>query len=176
MTDFATPVASCPPARAFQRYWTGYVRFDGRASRSEYWLATLFTALIAAGLVAVVPALTPVWALATLLPSFAVWTRRLRDAGRLRPGLTAFAVNLAAGLAVRFAVPAMLAPYGQSASYRLLARVWTRTPGDAAALWDALTRQPPQVVAALTPGGVTTAASLAAWAALLAFLCRPSKP
>ena len=37
------PVTGCSFKDAIIRYWKGYVRFRGRASRSEYWWAMLFT-------------------------------------------------------------------------------------------------------------------------------------
>ena len=40
------PVTGCSFKDAIIRYWKGYVRFRGRASRSEYWWAMLFTFLV----------------------------------------------------------------------------------------------------------------------------------
>ena len=70
----------------FQRYAT----FEGRASRSEFWYWYLFIFLISIGsaLLAWIPVLGALlavglfaFALAVLLPTYAVIVRRLRDAG-----------------------------------------------------------------------------------------------
>jgi len=88
--------------QAFRRFWRGYARFSGRASRSEYWWATLvltvvtFVALVLPGTIAIlsenltgsssVPpvfvvavVLSLAWLLGTIVPSFAVTARRLHD-------------------------------------------------------------------------------------------------
>ena len=49
-----------------------YADFSGRARRTEYWMFTLFNALISIAL----------YALAVLVPSLAVLVRRLHDTGR----------------------------------------------------------------------------------------------
>lgn len=89
---------------AFIRYWKKYARFDGRASRSEYWWWALADALIVFGLYLVVLAgamvgsrvdsegsFTPGpgiavgvillvgWWLATVVPGLALAARRLHD-------------------------------------------------------------------------------------------------
>ena len=75
--NFSTSVKTC-----FSKYAT----FSGRASRSEYWYFYLFTILIsffgflisseiASGLVGLI-------SLFFLLPSFAVFVRRLHDIGK----------------------------------------------------------------------------------------------
>ncbi len=79
--------------KAFVSYWGNYAKFDGRASRSEFWFAALANGLI--GLVVVVssvsfdanglPSYGPlywIWLLATLLPSLAIYSRRLHDTNR----------------------------------------------------------------------------------------------
>lgn len=67
-----------------------YTNFQGRASRTEYWMFTLFQMLILIGLIVVDVMLSfsmkfglfqPIYALATLIPSFAVAARRLHDIG-----------------------------------------------------------------------------------------------
>jgi uncharacterized membrane protein YhaH (DUF805 family) len=67
-----------------------YARFDGRASRPEFWYWYLFTALTGIGVFiallipfvgAVVGLAWFVWALAVFIPNLAVSVRRLRDAG-----------------------------------------------------------------------------------------------
>lgn len=76
-----------------------YADFSGRARRREYWMFTLITTIISAGLVVIdrqtgmtagpggsgfadqVGVLTTVYYLATLLPTLAVGARRLHDQG-----------------------------------------------------------------------------------------------
>lgn len=68
--------------------WQNYLGFDGRASRTEYWMFTLFNALVVSALsilTALAHALvilTWLYCLAVLIPSLAVQVRRLHDIGR----------------------------------------------------------------------------------------------
>ena len=89
--DFVTAVRTC---------FTKYATFDGRAGRPEFWWFALFTWLVSgiAGAFdgAISFGINPIWwgetpefeffqsvtQLALLLPSLAVATRRLRDAGK----------------------------------------------------------------------------------------------
>ena len=70
-----------------------YAVFGGRARRKEYWLFTLFNMIIAYVLLAIdylvgtdygsnMGLLYTLYILATLLPSLAVFVRRLHDTGR----------------------------------------------------------------------------------------------
>ena len=71
-----------------------YTVFTGRATRSEYWYFSLFTFLITIGLAVIDSALGTVdkttgqgvlgilWSLFILLPTLAVFVRRLHDTGR----------------------------------------------------------------------------------------------
>lgn len=71
-----------------------YVVWAGRATRSEYWYFSLFTFLITIGLAIIDTGLGTVdettgqgvlgalWSLFILLPSLAVFVRRLHDTGR----------------------------------------------------------------------------------------------
>jgi uncharacterized membrane protein YhaH (DUF805 family) len=73
-----------------------YAVFDGRARRKEYWMFTLISILIsmalgfAAGFVGAAMGLSStaitmlalVYSVAVLIPSLAVWTRRMHDTGR----------------------------------------------------------------------------------------------
>jgi uncharacterized membrane protein YhaH (DUF805 family) len=64
-----------------------YAVFDGRASRTEFWMFALFSALISSILPFVgefveIPNLAPVYGLVVLLPSLAVTVRRLHDTER----------------------------------------------------------------------------------------------
>jgi uncharacterized membrane protein YhaH (DUF805 family) len=59
-----------------------YADFKGRAGRPEFWWFALFTLLVTAVPGFFSDLLSAVFLLATLLPSFAAGTRRLRDTGR----------------------------------------------------------------------------------------------
>jgi len=67
---------------AIKYCFTNYANFKGRASRSEYWYFVLFSwlILIVSGLIA--PVLQGLILLGFLIPSLAVWTRRMHDTGR----------------------------------------------------------------------------------------------
>lgn len=98
------PYYGAPFAVAIVRYWKKYVRFDGRASRSEYWWWALADALVILALYVVVllgalvgssvdpeGSFTPgpgaavggillvAWWLATVIPGLALAARRLHD-------------------------------------------------------------------------------------------------
>lgn len=68
--------------------WRKYAQFSGRSSRSEYWYFVLFNALASAasGLADAILGSTGViivlYAFASLIPSFAIFFRRLHDTGR----------------------------------------------------------------------------------------------
>lgn len=76
--DFVTAVKTC-----FGKFAT----FEGRACRSEFWFYTLFI-FIASVVLQLIDAatgigvLSPIFALATLIPSIAVAARRLHDTDR----------------------------------------------------------------------------------------------
>lgn len=71
-----------------------YADFSGRARRTEYWMFTLFNALISIALTVLdalfgtldleagIGLLSTIYALAVLVPSLAVLVRRLHDTGR----------------------------------------------------------------------------------------------
>lgn len=75
--------------QAISSGFRNYARFDGTASRSEYWWWTLFVVLVSLALNVVdglsgqvgIGLLSTLWSLGTLLPSLALAVRRLRDAG-----------------------------------------------------------------------------------------------
>lgn len=79
---------------AIKSFWVNYVNFKGRARRSEFWFAVLFTSLVSAAISIVAPGhieyvndlpvqqsstLSNLWQLATFLPSLAITWRRLHD-------------------------------------------------------------------------------------------------
>lgn len=88
------PMPGCTLAQAVRRYFTGYVKFSGRASRSELWkvnpligLIILFGQLVGSGGFENAPPATRAIVIATwvigaitFLPSIAVGVRRLHDA------------------------------------------------------------------------------------------------
>ena len=98
--DESLPVTGCSFKDAIIRYWKGYVRFRGRASRSEYWWATLFVFLVwlvlslfdqsDSGLGALFSLLSACWGLATIIPTLAISWRRLHDSNK--PGTFMFIV------------------------------------------------------------------------------------
>ncbi len=76
--------------QAISTVFSKYAKFDGVASRSEYWWWTLFNVVVSAVLGGIdiaingqqdIAVLQTLWGLAVLLPSLAVGARRLRDAG-----------------------------------------------------------------------------------------------
>lgn len=82
-------------AQAIASFWKNYANFKGRASRSEYWWAFLFVALVGAAISAITTdysasdwtdttesAVSNLWSIVVLLPGLAVATRRLHDVGR----------------------------------------------------------------------------------------------
>ena len=88
---------------AYKKFWKGYVDFEGRSTRSDYWFAYLVNVLITfayfllqavfGGLVAVTDSsflavislilllIFFAYSIAAFLPSIALTVRRLRDAG-----------------------------------------------------------------------------------------------
>lgn len=78
----------------YLKCWQQYADFSGRARRKEYWLFTLFNAIISYvislvfGLIAIstgmvfLTYLSYVYTLAVFIPSLAVCVRRLHDVGK----------------------------------------------------------------------------------------------
>lgn len=79
---------NCQPApsvgfgKAIQLFFSRYTEFSGRSRRSEYWWAYLATGLISLLLALIIPSLTWIWSLATLIPGYAIFIRRLHDIGK----------------------------------------------------------------------------------------------
>jgi uncharacterized membrane protein YhaH (DUF805 family) len=82
---------------AISSFFSKYATFSGRARRSEFWFAVLFTTLVSIAISIVWPSTTVVldgmsfqqsslpsnlWQLAILVPSIALSVRRLHDIGR----------------------------------------------------------------------------------------------
>lgn len=92
-----SPLPGATPAEAFTRFWQRWVTFSGRASRSEYWWATLINSTIWLGLAATASVLTQssptffhgfgtglayltgFYMLACIIPSISLQVRRLHD-------------------------------------------------------------------------------------------------
>ncbi|KAB8288894.1 hypothetical protein DSM100685_1690 [Bifidobacterium avesanii] len=88
------PLPHCTFREAVKRFFTGYVRFDSRSSRREYWYAVLFVLLVGVALFPlrfVIPSLDVLWGGVTTIPLLAIGSRRLHDSGRRA---TAWAVNV----------------------------------------------------------------------------------
>ncbi|MEY4898666.1 MAG: hypothetical protein RL294_477 [Actinomycetota bacterium] len=82
---------------AIAAFFSKYATFSGRARRSEFWYAVLFTTLVSAVIGAIWPGTAVIvdgmsfpqsslpsnlWQLAILVPSLALTWRRLHDVGR----------------------------------------------------------------------------------------------
>lgn len=66
---------------AIRAYFSNYAKFEGRASRSEFWWAILFVFL--GGIVtSFLPFVNIAWSFATLIPSISLSARRLHDINR----------------------------------------------------------------------------------------------
>jgi hypothetical protein len=92
---------------AYKKFWRGYVDFEGRSTRSDYWFAYLVNALITwclyilvavVGIIAssigssalaiislIIGLIMWVYAIGAFLPGLAVTVRRLHDAGYTWP-------------------------------------------------------------------------------------------
>jgi len=83
--------------QAIKSYFTKYATFSGRASRSEFWFAMLFTVLAGWLIDLIAPGqrdisgaidytksstLSNLWSLATVVPTLAVTWRRLHDVNK----------------------------------------------------------------------------------------------
>lgn len=82
-------------AEAIKLYWSQYVGFSGRSSRSEYWWAYLFVFLVQLpfSILNMISTLNGdtfsiwyfiilLWGLANLLPGLAIAVRRMHDIGK----------------------------------------------------------------------------------------------
>lgn len=83
------PKYGCSFTEAIKRFYKKYAVFRGRASRSEYWFVVLFYSLVSLAaivLAAIAPPLAVIigiafilFCLASIVPSFALYARRLHD-------------------------------------------------------------------------------------------------
>ena len=76
------PVRPVSFGDAIKLFFTQYVKFDGRATRSEYWWVFLFNFIVGLVLTVIFPPLATVYSLAVLLPSLGLHWRRMHDTGR----------------------------------------------------------------------------------------------
>ena len=84
------PVRKIGFGEAVRNFFTHYADFSGRATRSEYWYVVLFTLIVEMAISIVFGLISPeitsvvsgIYALATLIPNFAIVWRRLHDIGR----------------------------------------------------------------------------------------------
>lgn len=82
---------------AISSFFTKYATFSGRARRSEFWYAVLFTTLVSTAISIIAPGsfidangfeiqqqsmLSNLWSLATLIPSLSMTWRRLHDVSK----------------------------------------------------------------------------------------------
>ena len=76
------PVRPVSFGDAIKLFFTQYVKFDGRATRSEYWWVFLFNFIVGLVLTVIFPPRATVYSLAVLLPSLGLHWRRMHDTGR----------------------------------------------------------------------------------------------
>ncbi|WP_161522194.1 DUF805 domain-containing protein [Bifidobacterium aemilianum] len=83
------PYYGCSFIEAIKRFFMNYANFSGRASRSEYWWSFLFIALVELVLSLLnklsnyhLGFLNGIWVLAILIPSIAIFIRRLHDSNK----------------------------------------------------------------------------------------------
>jgi len=81
---FGVTASSVNFSTAVQRFFTGYFDFKGRASRTEFWYATLFYVLLLFVLAQLnLPDLVvSILLVVTIIPFFSVMARRLHDTNR----------------------------------------------------------------------------------------------
>ena len=107
------PLSGCDFGQAIKRYWKGYARFSGRASRSEFWYAFLFQWIVGMG-ASIIPIIGPiVWGCVSLVPGLAIGVRRFHDQN-LSGGLYAalYAVGTLASIPTLIGTFGFLAAYG----------------------------------------------------------------
>lgn len=84
------PVRKIGFKEAVVSFFQNYVKFDGRATRSEYWYVVLFCIIVDLVISAIggfagdtaKTALNTIWSLGTLLPSLGLAWRRMHDIGK----------------------------------------------------------------------------------------------
>ena len=85
-TDYCRNCAEELPSVGFfeaaKLFFSNYGNFSGRARRSEYWWASVFTGIVSGILTYVLPMLSGIWGLVILVPSLSISIRRLHDIGK----------------------------------------------------------------------------------------------
>jgi len=71
----------------FVNFWKNYINFSARTTRRGYWMAFLFLFIIAIVVTGIATAtgatiISNIWQIAILIPSLAIWVRRIRDCGK----------------------------------------------------------------------------------------------
>ncbi len=66
----------------YSQFWKGYVKFDGRATRTMFIVPAIANMIVSLLLTIIFLPLGIVWAIATFLPSIALLIRRLHDCGK----------------------------------------------------------------------------------------------
>ncbi|MEB2843823.1 DUF805 domain-containing protein [Rhizobiales bacterium RZME27] len=81
---FGSPPKAMSFGEAIASFFRNYVNFSDRASRSEFWYATLFNVIVhfVLGFVDPSEVVSSIWGLATFFPSIAIAARRLHDINR----------------------------------------------------------------------------------------------
>ena len=78
-------------AQSWVLFFKNYAKFSGRSSRSAYWFWTLWSVIVTLsieilragiGEAGILYIIDLVWGLGTLVPTFAIFARRLHDVGR----------------------------------------------------------------------------------------------
>ena len=80
-----TELPAVSVGEAIRLFFTRYVDFKSRSRRSEFWTATIFTAVVSTLLGLIfkkVPIIANIWGLAIFIPTIAVTIRRLHDVGK----------------------------------------------------------------------------------------------
>lgn len=73
---------SVPFVDAVKLYFTRFTDFGTRSRRSEYWWVCLFNFIVGFIIGMIIPDLSWIWSLITLVPTLALCVRRLHDTGR----------------------------------------------------------------------------------------------
>ncbi|MBQ6704608.1 MAG: DUF805 domain-containing protein [Opitutales bacterium] len=66
---------------AITRFWTRAFQVSGRATRSEFWFAQLFIALVSVVITVFLPPVIPICKLVMFVPHVTLTCRRLHDSG-----------------------------------------------------------------------------------------------
>ncbi|WP_036839416.1 DUF805 domain-containing protein [Pleomorphomonas oryzae] len=67
--------------QAIRAYFSNYAKFEGRASRSEFWWTVLFVFVVGIA-TSFIPFVNIAWSLVTIVPSISLAARRLHDINR----------------------------------------------------------------------------------------------